>query len=416
MLIKEIRTALLLTFFILNVYLSYADEIKYQNNTILYQRKSVTSNQTRKRGTDTLKKFKSNMRAKHASGKMEEALVELSDNQTIEDVCAELMLTGDFEWVEPNYVVKLETFPNDPEYYKQWQNWRLRVPEAWSYSMGNSSMILVSADTGMLNHSDFNISQYVDGWCTGTDSVNTTSVNGHGTTTIGVMIASANNELGIAGVCPRVRYMPIRVTTNSDGTAITNNLTQAIDWAYQNSSAKIVTMSYAVGQYSSINTSASAARAAGVLVFTSAGNSNLNYTSGAYDNVIVVSGTAPDGTRYSSSSYGVIVDLAAPATNVCGVSGSSSYTVTSGTSYSAPIAAGVAALVWSINPNLSADEVEDILYTTADDLGDAGWDQYFGWGLVNASAAAKAAFASLNNTDEVIAVGKTKFVGSVELK
>jgi len=140
----------------------------------------------------------------------------------------------------------------------------------------------------------------------------------------------------------------------------------------------------------------------GCVVFFAAGNSNEPMRSGrtpTYAEVLAVGMTDHNDVRDRDSSYGPELDLMAPGVNlwttdVTGVAGYNSgqnildyIDNMGGTSASCPIAAGVAALVLSVNPNLTRLGVQEILQRSARDLGDPGRDDYYGWGRVDAYAA-----------------------------
>src|SRR5262249_16969805 len=96
----------------------------------------------------------------------------------------------------------------------------------------------------------------------------------------------------------------------------------------------------------------------------------------------------------SWSNSGSNLDLSAPGVSILTTNNGGGYGSWSGTSFSAPIVAGVAALVISTNPALSATEVQDVLKQSADDLGSPGWDTTYGWGRVNAGRAVSLAGGS----------------------
>jgi subtilisin family serine protease len=129
------------------------------------------------------------------------------------------------------------------------------------------------------------------------------------------------------------------------------------------------------------------------------GNSNDRETLTGASNIIFVSGTQENGARWDDgsgqpgSTWGPLVDLAAPAKDILVADGPDGYPLMEGTSFSSAIAAGAAALVWSANPNLTPDQVQSILYGTATDLGTAGWDEVYGNGLLNVGAAVEEAQA-----------------------
>ena len=110
--------------------------------------------------------------------------------------------------------------------------------------------------------------------------------------------------------------------------------------------------------------------------------------------MIFVSGTDENDQRWTGSSFGNFVDLSAPASNILLADPTTihGYGLNSGTSFAAPLAAGAAALAWSIDPNLTPDQVEQMLYSTAKDLGDPGRDQIYGWGRLDIGAVAEAAY------------------------
>ena len=58
-----------------------------------------------------------------------------------------------------------------------------------------------------------------------------------------------------------------------------------------------------------------------------------------------------------------------------------------GTSNSAPEVSGILMLMWSVNLSLTPDQVQDVLFRSAKDLGSTGWDQYYGWGRIDAQKA-----------------------------
>jgi hypothetical protein len=115
-------------------------------------------------------------------------------------------------------------------------------------------------------------------------------------------------------------------------------------------------------------------------------NSSIPFFPAAYDTVLAISGTDRFDRRYTSSDFGEWIDVAAPGVDIlsCWRSGSSSYNTITGTSMSTPHVSGLAALMYSLNPDLTPDEVRQFLRDNADDLGDPGFDIFFGWGRINA--------------------------------
>jgi hypothetical protein len=129
------------------------------------------------------------------------------------------------------------------------------------------------------------------------------------------------------------------------------------------------------------------------VVFAAAGNYSSStpiYPAGC-TNVVAVGATDSNDLLASFSNFGTYVDLTAPGVNIVTTTAGGGYGGVSGTSFSSPIAAGVAALVLSRNPSLSAQQLVTLLEQNSDDLGALGYDPIFGWGRVNASRAVVAA-------------------------
>jgi subtilisin family serine protease len=107
-----------------------------------------------------------------------------------------------------------------------------------------------------------------------------------------------------------------------------------------------------------------------------------------YAEAMAVAATDSTDQRAGFSNYGPEVDVAAPGVNIYSTHLGGGYTYKDGTSMAAPHVAGLAALIWSAYPIYTNDQVESRIETTAVDLGDPGWDQYYGHGRIDAQAAA----------------------------
>jgi subtilisin family serine protease len=235
---------------------------------------------------------------------------------------------------------------------------------------------------------------FSDAWLTNT-SLNG-GLNCHGTWVASAAAMGINNKMGGAGV-GNFSILPIRIADNylySDDNWIASGIRMAAD-----NGAKVINISYAAYNYSILDAAAAYARSKGALTFVAAGNTNGYRNIASYANLIFVSGTDENDQRWNEgngigSSYGNFVDISAPASNILLADPTTihGYGLNSGTSFAAPLAAGAAALAWSIDPNLTPDDVEHILESTATDLGTPGWDQIYGWGRLNVGAVAEAAY------------------------
>jgi subtilisin family serine protease len=142
----------------------------------------------------------------------------------------------------------------------------------------------------------------------------------------------------------------------------------------------------------------------GVLVIVAAGNDGQNGVNcpGAYDQVMAVGSTTSSDARSSFSNYGPRLDIAAPGSGIYSTVRFGGYGYKSGTSMATPHVAGLAALVWSFAPSLTHSQVRDVIQNNADDLGSAGWDQYYGYGRINAYNTLDA--VNLQNTSPAVAM------------
>jgi len=129
----------------------------------------------------------------------------------------------------------------------------------------------------------------------------------------------------------------------------------------------------------------------GGLVFAAAGNCGCLLSTRDNPYIVSVSSTTPSDAIASSSSYGDYVDVSAPGVGIYTTIRGGGYRYASGTSHASAVAASVAALVFSVDPTLRPEEVEDILERSAVDLGTAGFDRKFGYGRVDAYQAVLAA-------------------------
>ena len=288
------------------------------------------------------------------------------------------------KYVEPNKRVHALYTPNDENYSVQWGPQHIKADQAWDIERGNKNVTIAIIDTGIeYNHEDLS-TNYVAG---GYDWVNNDSDpmddHGHGTHCAGIAAAIIDNEKGIAGIA-QVNLMAEKVLDdNGDGTEW--DVAQAIVQAADNN-ADIISLS--LGGDENVSAMENACLYAwnhGCLLVAAAGNYNtcgVLYPA-AYETVIAVGAIYPTDQRLSGN-YGPNLELVAPGVGILSTYPFNSYDYSTGTSMAAPHVAGVAALMWSKYPSLTNHEVRDILTQTADDLGSDGFDQYYGYGKVNA--------------------------------
>ncbi len=315
---------------------------------------------------------------------------------------------------EPNYRLQaFDTVPNDPSYSKQWAHPIIDTPAAWDYTTGSSSITIAILDTGIdETHPDL-ASKIVPGYDFVDGDANPHDLNGHGTHVAGIAAALTNNTVGVAGTSWGARLMPVRVL-DATGSGYSDDLIDGILWASQHG-AKIINFSLGGPTYSqALQVAVNTAHNAGLLFVAAMGNDGSDdpFYPAALDNVLAVAATTRfDGRAYYSNS-GAHTDLAAPGGRMVyphdpdGIYSTmptypvymtttysyyQNYDYQQGTSMAAPYVAGLAALIWSRNPGLTHDQVQQIMETTAVDLGILGKDFDFGWGRIDAAAAVAAA-------------------------
>lgn len=259
---------------------------------------------------------------------------------------------------------------------------------------------------------------YVDdviGWDFYANSPKPWDHDGHGTFVTGIIAATHNNEAGIAGINPHAKIMVLKAINNF-GHSRASYLARALVYAADNG-AKIVNMSVGGPEITDIEQDAvDYAVSKGVFIIVASGNDGVNvdgYGIASDEDVLTVASTDLKGKRTIFSNWGRSVDIAAPGIDILslrarrtdtmrGIPGveyddgasyvgdDKRYYRASGTSFSAPIVAGVASLLLSNDPSLSPQDLKRILTNSAKDIGTKGIDQFSGFGLLDARAALSA--------------------------
>lgn len=333
------------------------------------------------------------------------------------------------QFAEPDVIctVRHLLIPNDPGFPNCWglhntgQSGGIRdvdvdAPEAWDVTTGLASVIVVVMDDGVQqDHPDIN-------QIAGADFTGSTGSGGpvkpcdnHGTAVAGCVSARINNHLGTVGVAPGCKVASARVIVSwdydpcvGDGWGQPSYVVNALGWA-QSIGARVTNASWTFDtQTSALDQAYADTRAAGIVHFAGSGNSGtsgLGYPA-SLPSVNAVGAVDPFGNLAAYSTYGPGLAFCAPGdgytTDRTGAAGygPGDYTLESGTSFASPYAAGIAALVLSVDPSLSAAEVEEVLRGSCMDLGPPGYDTTYGWGLLNARAAVCAVLARLGKLDQ----------------
>ncbi|WP_374580713.1 S8 family serine peptidase [Pseudoduganella sp.] len=299
-----------------------------------------------------------------------------------------------FKYAELDRAVPVALAANDPYLGSAWHLPKIGAPAAWDSTQG-AGLTIAILDSGVdATHPDL-VGNLVPGYNSYDNNTNTADICGHGTKVAGSAAAATNNGLGVAGVAGQAKIMPVRIAFLSGGScyAYFSTMANGLTWAADHG-ARVANISYAsVPSSLAVQSAANYLRSKGGLLFVSAGNYNRDEGFTPTDSMIAVSATTSTDVRASFSSYGAFVALSAPGSGIYTTVNGGGYGGVNGTSFSSPITAAVAALVMTANPSLSPDQVQNILFSTAVDLGSAGRDIYYGYGRVNAAAAVAAALA-----------------------
>jgi subtilisin family serine protease/putative cell wall-binding protein len=308
--------------------------------------------------------------------------------------------------VEPDHLRHALRLPNDPEFGQQWSHTLGRTPTAWDTTTGSRDVKVAVIDTGIDGtHAELrpNILKQVDvsqgvvnSVAVGTD--NDPCAVGHGTEVAGVIGAVGDNSSGIAGVAWSVGLVDVAAADREAcglfaDSAIVTGITYAANFGVD-----VINLSLGAPSDTcptAFQTAIDAARSAGAVVVAAAGNeeefaAGLTSIPASCNGVVSVGAVDETGAHASYSNSNAEVDLAAPGGGMSGpgiltTAHGGGTTRDIGTSFASPYVAGVAALVRTVNDELSADQVESILESTTRTHGvrSAG----LGWGIVDAAAA-----------------------------
>lgn len=261
----------------------------------------------------------------------------------------------------------------------------IKADQAWKTVTSNAAITIAVLDTGVdYNHPDLkgNLLPGVN-VVEPSRSAQDDSMNGHGTAVAGVLAGRGNNNIGVSGLLWHARILPIKVLDKygeTDVEILAKGIQTAIDRG-----AKIILMSVSSLSYSkSLTAAVQRAEASGVLVVAASGNeANRVAYPAAYPTVVAVGAVKDNRQPLYDSNTGPELNIVAPGFNIYTTKPGGKYGTFTGTSAAAPQVAGAAALLLARNPKMSPLDVRQMLYQTATDLGERGWDRQTGYGLLN---------------------------------
>jgi uncharacterized protein YjdB/Leucine-rich repeat (LRR) protein len=323
--------------------------------------------------------------------------INLNDASNFKNTYANLI-----DYINKSTKRTVSAVPNDPKYSQQWAIPDLNLPSAWDITKGSPTIKVAVIDTGIYrSHEDLSNSTVLNGYdlYLKKDGVTSDAV-GHGTMVTSIIAATTDNSKGMAGVCWNISVVPFKVAS-PNGEIDDSNVISAITMA-ADAGCDVINMS--LGGYDKVPSEQAAvdyAVSKGCIVVASSGNEgdieNPDKGKIAYpasDNgVISVAAVNSSNQRSHFSQYNNMVDVCAPGENILVATkdATNSYATGSGTSFSSPYVAAIAALARSVEKSIDAKYFEQLIKETSTNLGTSSRDDYYGWGLINAAKIVDAA-------------------------
>jgi hypothetical protein len=335
--------------------------------------------------------------------------------------------------------------PNDTQFSNQWYLNKIGMVSGWNKARGGNCVQVAIIDSGVdIAHEDIGrgVDTYdnlwrnlgedawtdpnnpatgngidndgnglIDDW-RGWDFVDSNNdvrspVNTHGTRVAGIVAAKLNNNRGISGIGggPNNTGLQLMVLGVGELGPSSAALDDAILYAVQNG-ADVIQMSLTVAQTAAIDNAIQTAINNGIPVVCASGNNNSGVSYPANNaNVIAVGSTNQNDQRSSFSNFGDVLFISAPGEQIRSTQLNNTYGNDDGTSFSAPQVSSVIGLIRSISPNLTVQQIRNVLSSTADKVGgfNYNWDpnrpghsRELGFGRLNANAALNSVFPSVN--------------------
>lgn len=290
---------------------------------------------------------------------------------------------GVVEYYEPNYEVELFAAPNDEQYIKQKFHKSICSQKAWDIETYGNDVNIAIIDSGCFSHADI-ISNLSEGYNYLSNDTNTSDTVGHGTHISG-MVGAEMNDIGVVGIANRANIIPLKCFDVGVTTKVAT-IVDAIYDAVDKYDCDIINMSWGVSNNSkALSEAVTYAAQKGVIMIAAVGNgggSDLAYPA-AYDSVIGVGSVDDDMNHSQSSRHNTSVFVVAPGENIFSIDNNGGYSSDSGTSFSAPMVTALSAIALNIDSGLTVDVLKKNLEACSIDLGIVGYDEYYGYGMIN---------------------------------
>jgi subtilisin family serine protease len=349
--------------------------------------------------------------------------IKIQEGTTLEETLFALRRNPDVEYAEPNYIAYITETPNDPLFDLQYALYNpdsgppgspqaeeradIKATSTWEETKGDEEIIIAILDTGVDTlHPDLDEKIHSSGYDFVNGDSDATDDEGHGTHVAGIAAAETDNGEGIAGVAWNCKILPVKIMDNL-GFGSYADMIDGIIWAADNG-ADVINLSLG-GNFpsTSLENALRYAHDQNVVIVAAAGNDGgaVLYPAAYDDYCLAVAATNSDDERVDFSNSGGLmesnvgpeVDVAAPGYEIVSTvptwyfpPSSIPYGSGSGTSQASPHVAGVAALIKSIKPNLTADQIMKVICYSTDDVNfvtNLGVDNFLGWGRLNSKKA-----------------------------
>ncbi len=359
----------------------------------------------------------------------------LDGNDRIDAAVDALNKDANLVYAELEGIVRSKFVPNDPMVTQQYTHARIQSYDAWDYIQGSTEVRVGITDSGVKwNHPDLRANIWINpaespgmtiNWDAGTISggngvdageggnkiddlvgwdfynndnnpIQTYAANDHGTHVAGCAGAVGNNAIGVVGTSPIVSIISCKGASNTSPSSGISYAYDQVKYAAE-VGAQIINASWgSVGSGTYPNSIVNYATALGALVVAAAGNENMEHNASYQDypadctNALNVASTGQNDIKSSFSDYGVTVDICAPGEGILStIITNNGYDSYDGTSMASPVAAGVAALVKALHPELTPAQLMQRLMATADYIYEANpnYMGLLGAGRVNAFSA-----------------------------
>lgn len=315
----------------------------------------------------------------------------------VEEFVETLKKSNKFDLVEYITECKLYLESNDPLNGYQWYIDKINLKNAWDITTGDPNIKMALIDIGGVDrdHEDLGItpsSNYTNiSYSLGYDYINnvqySTPIGSHGTYVARFAGAKTNNGLYGCGIAGGNNCSGVTLISYSVSNSMT--LKQAIERAVSEG-AKIINISMGISYNSDVAAAITDAYNHNISIVCASGNDGYNYLSfpASHNQSIAVGASKSNDYKTNSSNYGSGLDLVAPGHMLYVRVDPDTTTCIGGTSFAAPMVSGTIALMLSVNPNLTPDEIRTILHNSATKVStynydSYGWSSYVGYGVLN---------------------------------